>query len=67
MKNETERLVGAAEARRIIGVKSPTTLRAMVARGDLPPFIRRGNRNHQLLSDLQRYVERLAGSRAAAR
>ena len=63
---QQDRLVGSAEARRILGVKSMAALNAIVARAGLPPFIKRGTRKYQLHSDLQRYLERLAASRAAA-
>ena len=61
-----DRLVSPREAMPIVGVRSPTTFYALIKSGELPPLIKRGRSSFHLLSDLQKYVARLAATRQAA-
>ena len=62
----TDRLVSPKEGMRIIGVRSQTTFYRMVNQGELPPLIKRGRNSFHLSSDLQAYLQRLAGARKVA-
>lgn len=56
----SDRLVSVEESMKIVGVKSPTSLYALISSGELPGFIKRGRRSFLLESELQRYVAKLA-------
>ena len=60
------RLIPQRDAMPALGIKSPTTLGAMVKRGELPKVIRRGRQNYFVESELREYVQRLLDQRAAA-
>lgn len=70
MKNmdsqKCDRLISIREALSIVGLKSETSLRKLVADGELPPLIKRGRNSLLLESDAREYVSRLAKTREAA-
>lgn len=58
-----DRLVPISEGKRTLGIRSHTTYYGLIAKGELPPLIKRGRNSFHLESDLVAYVAKLAKGR----
>lgn len=66
MEAKLERLLSIKEGMSVVGLKSETSYRKLIAQGALPPLIRRGRNVYHLASDLQAYVAALTKNREAS-